>query len=278
MVNLAIRAFRKDASSHVSVRMRDGFLIDLDLRSALQAYAYFSGEYDTAAIRDLSALIEPGWVVVDAGASIGFYTIPLARRCAAVKAVLIAVEPLPANFEALRYNLAANNVEDATIALNVALGREKGNANLVLREDFVAGAVTGNASVEIADGQDAAFQMIRITVDTLDSVLAGNRCSRLDLIRADIEGGEEDLLKGGLSVIERTKPLIYGEFNEWFLNRRGSSWSQIRSMLASLGYSCFVRHRRRWVPFVKSATESDVLCVPSERMRFVEERLTLQRS
>ena len=275
LVNLARQAFPAGSSDLVTARMRDGFVLSLDLRSAMQSHAYFSGEYDTAVVHDLASLIQQEWVVIDVGASIGFYTIPLARRCTAVKAVMIAVEPLPSNFETLQRNLAINGVAQLTIAANVALGRERGSVNLVLREDFVAGAITGNASVEIADGKDAAFQTVRVPVDTLDHLLAEKNCGRVDMIRVDIEGGEKDLFAGGSQAIARSKPLIYGEFNEWFLNRRRTSWLEIRESLASSGYAFFVRHWNRWIPFAKATTERDVLCVPTERMDFVRNHLNL---
>src|SRR5438045_6512877 len=129
LVNFARQAFPAGSQELVTARMRDGFVLSLDLRSAMQSYAYFSGEYDSAVVHDLSSLIDHDWVVIDAGASIGLYTIPLARPCADVGAVLIAVEPLPSNFETLKANFASTQADDHPITLHLASRQEPGVVN-----------------------------------------------------------------------------------------------------------------------------------------------------
>lgn len=67
---------------------------------------------------------------------------------------------------------------------------------------------------------------------TLDSL----KLQRVDFIKADIEGWEYHMLRGGHDTIAACKPAIFMEINKTALSRAGSSESQIRDFLGDLGY------------------------------------------
>src|SRR6266852_6346616 len=54
-------------------------LIQLDARSFIEWWIYIYGGFESGAINLLRRLVHPGSVVLDVGANIGVFTLPLAR-------------------------------------------------------------------------------------------------------------------------------------------------------------------------------------------------------
>jgi hypothetical protein len=79
------------------------------------------GQYSGDEVMLMCLLIEPGWVVVEAGAHIGTMTVPMARKCG----VLYAFEPQRLVFQMLCANLALNGLSNVR-AFEQALGESDG--------------------------------------------------------------------------------------------------------------------------------------------------------
>ena len=76
-----------------------------------------------------------------------------------------------------------------------------------------------------------------VELRTLDGFAKAEDLTRLDFIKADIEGWEAHMLKGGLETLRRFYPAIFLEVSQPHLSRAGSSPSHIWDLLAPLGYS-----------------------------------------
>lgn len=210
------------APPFATARLRLGYSLRVDLRSGTEWVAYYSGEYNTRLIAAVQRLLQrPGWVAVDAGANVGFWTIPLAQQAARSHGFVVAVEPVPANAARLREQLALNRVDTAVEVVQLALSDACGEAMMALRDDFRAGALTGNASLRIDDGEDAAFEGLCVQTATLDSVVHRMGDPRVDLIKADVEGHEDRLLAGAQRKLERWRPIVIAEWNRIYYERRG---------------------------------------------------------
>jgi FkbM family methyltransferase len=130
-----------------------------------------------------------GDVVVDCGAAEGLFTF----LTQSVAKKVYAVEPMPRFQEAMRHTFAARpNVE----IVPLALGSESGQAQLVCRS--VCSNIRGIGSLP---GEET----VTVDVVTLDSLYAGQT---IDFLKADIEGLEIDVIKGGQELIHRSKPRL----------------------------------------------------------------------
>src|SRR5690242_13552991 len=127
----------------LDVKMRDGSRMLLDARSRTEHWAIWSGDYAFDVISKLTAALEPGCVVLDIGAHVGFFSIPLGRRAKALGGRVYAFEPVRCNFERLRRAVAINRLQDTVFTVNTALGTEQGRIELVV--DRAGSASTGNA-------------------------------------------------------------------------------------------------------------------------------------
>lgn len=215
------RCFPAEAArSIVTAQMRLHYEMLLDLRSSSEFLAYYTSDYDTETLRVILRLIRPGWIVLDVGANIGFWTVPLARalhECGR----LHAFEPVQANFKRLTHNVVNNGLKGIVDLHPIGLSDRQAHVWISLREDFVAGATTGNAA--IADDSDAQhFAREEIKLVPLDGRLFKSfGAERLDFIKVDIEGHEDRFLAGANEVIRHFRPIIYMEINDYYYKLRG---------------------------------------------------------
>jgi len=75
---------------------------------------FLLGTYEPALQDIFASLIQPGMVVYDAGANVGFLGV-LAARLAGPAGRVICFEPLPANVEAIEHNIALNSFGNVTV-------------------------------------------------------------------------------------------------------------------------------------------------------------------
>jgi FkbM family methyltransferase len=198
----------------VTGRMRLGYRMRIDLRSWVEAFAYYTGRYETELVATALSLMPVGGVALDVGANVGFWAVPFAQR-----GTVHAFEPVPSNAARLAENAALNGVSDRLCIHEVALSDHAGSAVITLREDFLRGAETGNAALAI-DHDDDRFQSLTVGRDTLDSLVSGLRLDRIDVMKVDIEGHEDSFLRGARNTIAGARPVIFIEWNRSYYERR----------------------------------------------------------
>ena len=129
------------------------------------------------------AEIAPGDVVVDIGANIGGFTVLAARQGARV----VAFEPFPANFDALRRNVDRNGGQITLVQAAVA---DEGGAGKLYLPDVAA--FTGRYSLHA--GRGSATVAVRCI--SLDDAFRDNQLDRIDFLKIDCQGSEYQILYG----------------------------------------------------------------------------------
>lgn len=152
----------------------------------------------------LDDFLDSSGVFVDVGANTGIYTLKAAKHYAGKNGTVLAVEPFP---DVL-----------ATLFLNVQLN---GFSNVRLR-NFCVGGQTGPTtlwmnfnrphSFSILKRDEAATGMSSLIV-TLDDLFVWEGLNRLDYLKIDAEGAEQQILAGGRQIITRHRPIIQLEVN-----------------------------------------------------------------
>jgi FkbM family methyltransferase len=177
-------------------------IIDTDniISSSLRRY----GEWAQHEINLLENFIQPGSVVVDAGAFIGTH----ARAFSSIvgpSGKVMAFEPRPATAAVLLENAKlapTNNIDIRACALGVAEGRVT-VAVLPLDENGNFGALT----LDAVRNEEVAREAITIT--PLDAY----QLDRLHFLKIDVEGMELAVLNGALETIQRCRPVVFAECN-----------------------------------------------------------------
>ena len=212
--HLAQRRSETTRSGVFFTEMRLGYRMLVDVRTETEFLAYYTGDYDSSRIRGYCRLFGRGWHVADVGAHIGFYSVPFAQRLGCLAGRVHCFEPVPANVQRLRQNIELNGVAESCAVYEVALSDHSGEKTLALREDFLKGGTTGNASVLIDDGLDENFPNIVVRSVRLDDYVQAGQLTRIDFIKADIEGHEYLFLEGAHQTIRHCRPVVCVELKD----------------------------------------------------------------
>ncbi len=140
--------------------------------------------------------LEPGDVFVDVGANVGYFTL-LAARAVGPTGSVVAIEPAPSTFAALRGNLGRNGATNVRALNLAAYDREAVLPIYTIRAEENA----GGASLAKAVGPVEAEVVAR----PLAQMLTAEEITRARVIKIDVEGAEVAAVTGLLPVIERMR-------------------------------------------------------------------------
>jgi FkbM family methyltransferase len=147
-------------------------------------------------------------VVVDGGANIGFFTVPVAHRTQGRGTRIIAFEPQRQLFQALGGSLALNGYDHVYLH-NCGLGAEPGIAQLPAvnygeAQDFGTVALSDQTTVE----ENGWMSDRVVDVTSIDAM----ELPRLDFFKLDVEGYEVPALAGAIKTIKQHRPWIWVEY------------------------------------------------------------------
>ena len=156
------------------------------------------GLYGPHILKYMDALHAPNSIVIDVGANVGAYAIPLAKAFADIE--VHAFEPNPFAVERLRRNLAMNGVGNVLLQ-QYAVGAQAGRMDLhaFTEEDL------GLSSL-ISPPKEGS-RNIPVEVITLDDFYRVNQ-RPISLIKIDVQGFEFQVLQGGRNLIQQKRPYI----------------------------------------------------------------------
>ncbi|WFT82893.1 FkbM family methyltransferase [Methylobacterium sp. CB376] len=215
------------------VTMSAGHRMLVDRRSTTERGPFYLRTYDQQKIELLRRFIEPGTAVLDIGANVGFFTVPLGifvrdqRRFGRV----FAFEPVPGNRDRLQENILINALDETVTIIPAALSSKPGTVEISLREDFQNGSRTGNAAIVIST-EDNLFETTRIVTMRLDDYVAHEIALPISVIKIDTEGHEDEVLAGGNETIARNRPVILMEVEPNYYERKGVDfYERVRAVL-----------------------------------------------
>lgn len=140
-----------------------------------------------------------GKAIVDGGAYIGDTVLVFKHFFTQSK--IIAFEPVSKNYEQLT-SMFQDAIDKGTVeAINLGLGAQKST----MRISRLQGDVDAMASVTYDFKVNELYEDINVI--TLDSYVNEHQVS-VGLIKLDVEGFEEDILKGSLKTITTQKPIL----------------------------------------------------------------------
>lgn len=160
------------------------------------------GEWSESEVDLFRALVHPGDHVADVGAHVGSHTLALAALVGE-SGMVRAFEPEPTTYRLLLDNIGAN-LKLGEVLLDVR------NCGLGDREQVIESPLPdhrnpGGYSL-LANGLIGS-ETQKIQLRALDDL----GIERLDFIKADVEGAELSVLRGGQETIARCRPILYVE-------------------------------------------------------------------
>jgi FkbM family methyltransferase len=167
-------------------------------------------------------------VVFDVGTNIGTIANWFASRTAHVH----AFEPHPDNIQMTNDQIVLRQTKNITLS-QVALGSEPGILQLHVK------SFHGHHSLGDTSGSPT-LEKINVEVDTVDRYCQKSEIERIDFLKIDVEGFEDDVLKGATGMLAgKSIGLALFELRRNLLTSIGKHAKDIFSPLIENGYTIF---------------------------------------
>jgi FkbM family methyltransferase len=208
----------------LTFRSRAGWLAHLFKASVQQHHRELEGPFRPYVAADA--------VIFDVGAHAGQFSKLFAKM--APQGRVFAFEPSAYARSILQRALAWNHIGNVEV---VPMGLSDAPAVSTLTTPIKRRGGVGFGLAHLGDhqsGGEAFEQTVELT--TLDGFFESRGLARLDFIKADIEGWETHMLRGGIKTVAACRPTLFLEINEQSLARAGSTPAQIWALLEPLGF------------------------------------------
>lgn len=172
------------------------------------------------------SLIEEGMLVVDIGASIGYYTLIAAKKVGKTGLVL-AFEPEPVSFKMLIENIESNQLKNVK-AYQIAISDENGENTLHVPVFGIAGSTFAPLRHQT--------KLLKVKTIMLDDFVQD--C--IDIIKIDIEGAEVKAFHGMKRILKEDRPKIICEVHPRQMKMLGYTTKELEEFLRNLDYNFYL--------------------------------------
>ena len=165
--------------------------------------------------------------IVEVGAHIGLYTLAFARRTGP-RGQVVAFEPERDNAETLESNIAVNGWQDRIALVRAAVGASSGSVR------FAANFGCESHVLRVGEPAQSA---VEVPMVTLDSHFPD---ARVDLLKIDVEGFEEPVMRGGMALLrdaKRRPRMILVEVHPFTWDAVGTTSDSLLGCLGECGYA-----------------------------------------
>lgn len=182
------------------------------------------GDWEPAVGGVLQEFARPGDIILDVGAHVGIFTVPLAASVGASGRV-IAIEADPINARCLRRNVAKSHC-DNVLVVEVAAAE-------------CTRTVTLSRSIEDNTGDSRAYEVaglgtaVEVLGVALDDVVDGP----VHLVKLDLQGMDHVAMRGMARIIREYRPVIVVEFWPAAIRDYGDDPTEVLAWFRELGYS-----------------------------------------
>lgn len=175
------------------------------------------------------ARCSPGMRLLDIGAHHGLFALS-ALQCGGNTARVVAVEASPKAARVLRTNLRLNCCGERASVVEVAAGDSEGTLAVLTTGPHAGDYVV----VAPGDRKDACS----VPMKPLDSICLENGIEPTHL-KIDVEGFEEEVLRGAGAVLKRCRPVVFLELHGGLIRTRHRSAEAVLDLLEQAGYQGF---------------------------------------
>ena len=167
--------------------------------------------------------VDEGMSVVDAGAYTGLFTLK-SSKVVGRDGVVISLEPFPAAFRVLSYNVKKNKLKNV-ILLKEGLWSSTCFKKLMIDKSYIGNRILEDSSFPLKNFLASLFRLyhihmkhnirlIEVKLTTLDKLLTRFNLEQIDFLKMDIEGSElealrayTEIVKGNILVLETHRNL-----------------------------------------------------------------------
>lgn len=185
IIRLPLRLIPRNAI----MRIRSGPLLGSKWVAGSAPHGSWLGTYERPVQQLFCERIQPGDVVFDIGANVGFFAL-LASKLVGPTGQVHAFEPFPRNLSYIEKHIKLNGVTNITVH-PIAIASTSGSARFGDGENDSQGRLSEKGEVVVRTA-------------SLDSLIAGGSFARPAFVKMDIEGAESDALRGAPALLAST--------------------------------------------------------------------------
>lgn len=207
----------------------------LNLKDRIQAIFYLTGLYEPmtlkAAVKAASDT-EGNWpVIFDVGANVGLISLQIKNEIPAAEIHMFEADP--GVYSQLKRNIDLNKNLQGLFPNQNAVSEKHGETLSFVKSHSESESGWGR----IQNSENQSGQKFEVQTVTLDEYAAQNSIRRIDLLKIDVEGAEELVLKGAshLLRVKAIKTLIC-EINNDALAAFSTNPQRITNLLKDFGY------------------------------------------
>lgn len=176
-------------------------------------------------------LIEPGDTVVDIGASVGLWTLSLAKRVG-IHGRVVAVEPIPQTYAILERIVRSEvNLRSQVSLISCAISNTHGQLGMTIPRDD-----RGIRNHYLA--RIAAKGAFTVEVKTIDEICESIP-DTIRFIKIDTEGHELPVICGGLKTLQKHMPILCVEIST-DPNDKETEGARLLHLLSEIGYAVYI--------------------------------------
>jgi FkbM family methyltransferase len=157
-------------------------------------HGYWLGSYELNKRLAFEREVQPGAVVYDIGANVGYFSL-LASALAGPEGRVFAFEPLPRNIRYLRQHIQINHLENVDV-IEAAVSDRSGVAYFDLGASSAMGHLAPQGELEVQ-------------MEPLDALLAEGKLEPPSVMKIDVEGAEYAVLSGAKELLKNHRPLLF---------------------------------------------------------------------
>lgn len=221
MLNRLTLGYYKKFISFLKPLIKDEifYTINTDIGNQL----YFYGVFENIELDFCKNFIKSDSTIIDIGANIGYHSIFFSKIVP--DGLVLSFEPSVDAYEILIKNVKGHN---NIVPINIAIAEEAGLLDFYIAEDNAYSSLKDTKRKKIIRCDKVLAFPLDYFIDVLD---------RVDLIKIDVEGKEKDVIKSGIKIIKKHKPLIFLEIYKG-INSNDDPEGTIKILL-DLGYQAY---------------------------------------
>lgn len=207
------------------------FYLPPKFRKAGSSGIYILREKYESPLTYLDLFLKPDQVFIDGGANFGIYTVA-ASKIVGDNGSVLSFEPSIESFPILERNVKINQF-DNVILFKSALSSEEGTSRLYHIDN-----APNSYSLNSDSRSDTTSEEVK--TETLDGILNHHKIKQVDFIKLDVEGAEEEVLKGANSLLRKSKPKVLFEMGSRNSSNAAGDTQGAWNYLKQLGYCFFM--------------------------------------
>ena len=209
-----------------AIFLRDKFDILREALSSLEQLGTIAN--DQLATHLITKLCPPRRTFIDIGAHIGSVISEVRRRDPSIR--IVAIEAMPDKAERLRRRFPSVETHAC------AVGESTGEVSF-----FVNSKHSGYSSLgRPANAGDKSISEIRVRIEKLDDLVSPED---VDAIKIDVEGAELGVLRGGINLLRKCRPIIMFESAPEMADGLGYTKEAMHGFLTENDFSVIVPNR-----------------------------------